>query len=84
LSHINRRIAVSAPDPNLAHVQCPNPLKPEDLAAINQALQGIHATLLLIGKCETCGIPVDQAKADNLQQQELLTNLKRQFFPNSS
>lgn len=65
-------------------VKCPNPLKPEDCAALNAILQSAHATELLIAKCKDCGIPVEQQEADNAQQRAIAQNIKRHFFPHNA
>ncbi len=58
-----------------------NPLKDEDCDCLDRVLESVAATRAFLDKCKNCGLPMDQAIAQNEEQGKLAAAIKREFFP---
>lgn len=61
--------------------QYKSPLSESHCNALDEALKSIMQTAETIRRCKACGLPVEQAEAENERQRQLAESLKRQFFP---
>jgi hypothetical protein len=59
-----------------------NPLGPEDLGKINEALGQLDTAEIAIQKAERAGIDVTAAKEEAVVTREKLQRLKQVYFPN--
>lgn len=58
-----------------------NPLNDTHCACLDNVLQSIAQTAETIRRCKDCGLPVEQAEAENNRQRDIAEAIKRKFFP---
>ncbi len=64
-------------------VHYPNPLNPDDCAALTAIGQSCHGTDEMIKDYKECGMPCEEQEAANNAQKEVAAKLKQKFFPNN-
>jgi enoyl reductase-like protein len=60
-----------------------SPLGREHLSLINQTLAKLHDVQELVAKLERCGTPCADLEEQRQYLIQILTNFKREFFPES-